>query len=217
MERSHWVKWHDEYGDPNSPLSLRLAEVKRQLRAALDEAPVGPLRLIALCAGRGRDVLDVLEEHPRRSDVAARLVELDSLLASDAAATARERGLAGVVVVLGDASRTDAYEGAVPANIVLVCGVFGNISLDDIAHTVATLPALCAQNAQVIWTRHRRAPDRTGEIRAMFDEHGFSEVAFAAPADYVYCVGTHQLARAPDPFEPGVTMFTFSGDGARPA
>jgi hypothetical protein len=217
VKRSHWVRWHDEYGDPNSPLSARLGEVKRQLRTALDDAPTGSLRVVALCAGRGRDVLDVLEEHPRRRDVAARLVELDPQLANDAATTARERGLSGVEVVVADASITDSYDGAVPAQVVMVCGVFGNISLNDIATTIATLPSLCAPHARVIWTRHRRAPDRTGEIRTMFRDNGFAERAFVAPEEFVYCVGTCELVRSPDAFTRGVAMFTFSGDGAGPA
>lgn len=213
MERSHWVQWHDEYEDPNSPLSARLAEVQRQLRVILDDAPAGRLRLIAFCAGRGRDVLDVLDDHPRGRDVDARLVELDADLANDTARLASERGLVDVDVANADASRTDAYVGAVPADIVMVCGVFGNISLDDIGNTIATLPSLCAPGAQVIWTRHRRSPDWTPTIRSMFRDSGFREVVFTTPRDYVFCVGTQQLDRPPDPFVADVAMFAFSGDG----
>jgi hypothetical protein len=213
VERSHWVQWHDEYDDPDSALSARLAEVQRQLRVILDEAPAGQLRLIAFCAGRGRDVLDVLNDHPRGLDVAARLVELDAELATDAALLASERGLVGVEVVNADASLTDAYVGALPADIVMVCGVFGNISLDDIANTIATLPSLCAPNARVVWTRHRRAPDWTPSVRSMFLDCGFREVTLATPEGYVFCVGTEQLERPPDPFAAGVTMFRFANGG----
>jgi hypothetical protein len=213
VERSHWVQWHDEYEDPSSPLSARLAEVQRQLRVILDEAPTGRIRLIAFCAGRGRDVLDVLSDHPRGRDVVARLVELDTDLANDAALLASERGLVDVDVVNADASRTDAYLGAVPADIVMACGVFGNISLDDIGNTIATLPSLCASSAQVIWTRHRRPPDWTPAIRSMFRGSGFREVVFTMPRDFVFCVGTQQLERPPDPFEARAVMFRFSGDG----
>jgi hypothetical protein len=191
--------------------------VQRQLRNALDDAPEGSLQLISLCAGRGRDVLDVVVDHPRGRDVRARLVELDPKLARDAAAFANDRGLDAVEVIVADASRTSVYEGAVPADIVMVCGVFGNIGLDDIQHTVTTLPSLCARDARVIWTRHRRTPNRTLAIRAMFHKSGFREVAFVAPEHYVFTVGTMQLERPPDPFAPDVAMFVFSGDGAQPA
>lgn len=217
MERSHWQRWHDEYDDPTSPLSARLAEVQRQLRAVLSSAPEGPLQLISICAGRGRDVLDVLNDHPRGRDVRARLVELDPQLAHDAAALASDRGLSNVEVIVDDAARTSVYEGAAPADIVMVCGVFGNISLDDIRCTVSTLASLCASGARVIWTRHRRAPDRTPAIRDMFRENGFREVTFVAPSEYVFTVTTEQLERSPDPFRPDDTMFTFSGNSAQPA
>ena len=46
------------------------------IKQALDEAPAGPLRVISLCAGQGRDLIEVLAEHPRRGDVRARLVEV---------------------------------------------------------------------------------------------------------------------------------------------
>lgn len=51
----------------------------------------------------------------------------------------------------------------------------------------------------------------------MFREQGFFEVDFSAPKEFVYCVGTNEIARAPDPFTPDVVMFSFSGDGAGPA
>ena len=175
------------------------------------------MQLISICAGRGRDVIDVLNDHPRGRDVRARLVELDPELAHDAAVLASDRGLSNVEVIVADAARTSVYEGAVPADIVMVCGVFGNISLDDIQCTVATLASLCASDARVIWTRHRRAPDRTPAIRDMFRGSGFREVTFVAPSEYVFTVATEQLVRSPDPFRPDDTMFAFSGSGAQPA
>ena len=74
----------------------------------------------------------------------------------------------GVEIVTGDASDIDLYEAPVPAELVLVCGVFGNISDADIRHTIGTLPSLCAPDATVIWTRHRRPPDLTTEVREWF-------------------------------------------------
>ena len=42
--------------------------------------------------------------------------------------TAWSAGDADVEVLVADAGRTDSYAGRVPAEVVLVCGVFGNIS-----------------------------------------------------------------------------------------
>ncbi|WP_214406087.1 hypothetical protein, partial [Pseudonocardia lacus] len=70
---SHWTTWHANYDDRDSPLSQRLVEVRRQIGAALDRAAPGPVGLLSLCAGDGRDVLPVLAEHPRGGDVRGRL------------------------------------------------------------------------------------------------------------------------------------------------
>jgi hypothetical protein len=81
------------------------------------------------------------------------LVELDEHNVLLARRAAQDAGLDGVQIVGGDASLTDAYVGAVPADLVLVCGVFGNISAQDIQHTITTLPQLCAADATVIWDK----------------------------------------------------------------
>jgi hypothetical protein len=73
----------------------------------------------------------------------------------------------------------------------------------------------------VIWTRHRRPPDRTPLVREAFAAAGFEEVSFEAPpAPYVLAVGWHRRrpsGPAPVPFDPGAVLFEFVGDGDRPA
>lgn len=144
----------------------------------------------------------------------ALLVELDPTLAARATEGAARLRDAHVTVVHGDASSTSAFATHVPANVALFCGIFGNVSDDDIRTTVMTLPSLLATGSTVIWTRHRLAPDLTGTIRQWFTEAGFTEVAFDTEEGRSYGVGTHVLARPPDPFEPDRTMFTFVGDGS---
>ena len=204
-----WRAWHAPYEDPSSELSRRLALVQGQLRAALDQAPPGPIRLVSVCAGQGHDAIGVLAEHPRRGDVSARLVELDeqNVLAARGAASAA--GLDAVEVVATDASITDAYVGAVPADVILMCGVFGNLASADIAGTIERLVQLCAPNATVIWTRHRRPPDLVPDIRESFERAGLEEVAFGdAPP---FGVGSNRLRVAPSPLRPGVKLFEFIG------
>ena len=175
------------------------------IRTALDALPPGKIRVISMCAGDGRDLLGVLADHPRASDVVGRLVELDS----DLAAAARRAAPPGLEVSCGDASVSDAYAGAVPAEIVLVCGVFGNMSDADVERTARALSSLCARGATVIWTRHRRAPDLTIAIRRWLGESGFEELAFVAPPEFLYSVGMHRLAAAPRPWSAGERWFAF--------
>lgn len=94
----------------------------------------------------------------------ALFVEYDAELASRARRAAQ--GVAARVEVRqGDAAQSDAYVGAVPADLVLLCGIFGNVSDADVRRTIEAAPQLCAPRAEVIWTRHRRDPDLTPSIR----------------------------------------------------
>jgi len=210
-DSSHdWHEWHTAYDQPDGPLARRLAAVQSCIASALSAAPPAPpapIRVVSMCAGEGRDLLGVLERHPRAADVHGRLVELDPELA----ATARTRAPAGIEVLCGDAGMLSSYAGAVPADLVLVCGVFGNVSEDDMLHTVDLLPTLCAPAAHVIWTRHRRPPDATPAVRARFTANGFDELVFHAPEGTLFGVGMHRLARAPRPFSADGRLFEFVG------
>ena len=200
-----WADWHSSYDDPGSPLSRRLAVVRAQLSALLDAQPPGPIRIVSLCAGEGRDVIPVVAAHPRRDDVSARLVELDPRNV----AAARAAAPANVEVVEGDASLLAHVEGAVPAGVVLACGIFGNIGDADIVRTIDHLPMLCAPGAAVIWTRGDRGPvDLRPAIRRWFAERGFEERFFHGEPDS-FGVGVHRLVAEPQPLEPAVKLFTF--------
>jgi hypothetical protein len=211
VARHDWVEWHRDYDDPGSPLSRRGKLVQGHLRAELERAPAGEVRLISLCAGQGRDVIGVLTGHPRRDDVRARLVELDEGNVALARQAAQAAGLHGVEVLQADAGITDACAGAVPAQVVLACGIFGNITGGDIQATVAALPSLCAPGALVLWTRHRLPPDLTPAIRSWFGEAGFREEAFDTSHDGFMSVGAHRLAGEPAALVLGQRLFTFAG------
>jgi hypothetical protein len=109
-----------------------------------------------------------------------------------------------------DAATSDAYEPFVPADIVLACGILGNVSDADIENTVRTLSMLCNRGAAVIWTHHREEPDKTRDIRTWFVDAGFEELAFDAPeSEKLYGIGTARLVGTPVPWRSGHTFFTF--------
>jgi len=164
-----------------------------------------------MCAGQGRDVFGVVPDHPRRDDVSPVLVELDPRNIEVARATAAETGLSRVDVLEGDAAVSDIYAPFVPADIVLACGIFGNISNEDLERTVRNLSMLCRTGASVIWTRHRNEPDMTPRIRGWFTESGFEELSFDAIANETKSgIGTVRLIADPVPFQPGFRFFTFT-------
>jgi hypothetical protein len=201
-----WERWHEGY-DEGSPLHTRLLCVQERIRDLLDRSPGGPIRIVSICAGQGRDLLPVVASHSRRRDVHARLVELDRRNVAAAGEAARAEGLA-VEVVEGDAASLGVYEGAVPADIVLACGVFGNIGDADVERTVAHLPMLCAPGASVVWTRGPSGLDLRPAIRSWFAEYGFVEDFFRAEPDS-WGVGMHRLVAAPRQLDPAVRLFTF--------
>jgi hypothetical protein len=205
-----WAAWHAGYDDPSSPLAARLERVRARLRQAISDAPPGPVRLISLCAGQGRDVFGVLPGHPRRRDVHAVLVESDEHLVAAAGEQAAAAGLRQAEVRQADASQVANFADLLPAGILLLCGIFGNISDSDIRRTVQAAPALCAPGATVIWTRHRRPPDLTPSIRSWFASGGFDEVGFdEIPSSTMAGVGAARLGRAPSVPLPDQPLFTF--------
>jgi hypothetical protein len=201
--------WHDDYSRPGSSLHRRLQVVIELLGRALDAMAPGPVRVVSLCAGQGADVLSVAERHPRGRDLEGRLVELDPRNVAAARARITASGLEGIEVVEADASVSDAYEGAVPADLVVACGIFGNISVEDIERTVRFLPALCAPAAHVLWTRHPREPGVIERIETWLDEAGFERDALVLADDTTYGVGSAHLVGAPAPLPVGVRLFRF--------
>src|ERR1700722_13324105 len=167
MAERDWHDWHVLYDDPESGLSRRLSWVQDRIRVALDEAPPGPVRAISLCAGQGRDLIGVLSGHPRRGDVTGRLGELDPRNTAVARRLAAEAGLGNLEIVTGDASLTSQYADVAPADLVLACGLFGNMTNADIERTSGYYTQLCATAGTVVWTRGRWAggtPDLVPQV-----------------------------------------------------
>jgi hypothetical protein len=205
-----WHQWHDRYDRPDSSLGTRLRTVQERIGRVLDSAGPGELRVVSLCAGQARDLLGVLPQHPRRHDVRARLVELDERNAASARRTANAHGLLAVEVVVGDAALTDQYHGIVPADLVLLCGVLGNITNEDVATTIAYCSQLCAAGATLIWTRHRKPPDLVPQICRWLEAAGFEQL-WLSELDAGFGIGVHRFVEQPHPLASGRRMFTFIG------
>jgi hypothetical protein len=202
--------WHDEYDDPNSPLAERLRIVQRRLGELLTAARPGPIRLISMCAGQGRDVLGVLPNHERRSDVSGALIELDPVNVRTAGESAAVNRLSSLEIVEGDAAVSDVYAPFVPADLILACGILGNVTDADVENTCHTLSMLCSPGAAIIWTRHGRERDLTPHIRGWLVEGGFEELSFDAPdTPKLFGIGTARLVARPLPWLEGHRFFTF--------
>ena len=205
-----WLVWHTGYEAPDSPLALRLGVVRELLDEAVASHDGGSLRVLSLCAGDGRDVLPVLARWQAHKEISGRLVELQSDLAHRARDEAHSVSLQRLEVICGDAAEpTNCTKGAIPADLIVACGIFGNISDAGVQRLVESIQAMCAPGANVVWTRHRRDPDLTPKIREWFASAGFEEHAFRSPGPGSYSVGRHQMVGAPSRITLTDPLFTF--------
>lgn len=202
--------WHRDYDDPGSSLAQRLRVVQQRLGERLSAASSGQIRLVSICAGQGRDVVPVLAQHSRGGEVDAVLLEIDPQNATVARESAAQHRLSDVTVVQADASSSDAYAPYVPADIVLACGVFGNISDADLEGTIRHLSMLCRAGASVIWTRHWKDPLVISRIQQWFAESAFWNLSYdALDNEGRSGVGVALLQGQPLPFKADHHFFTF--------
>lgn len=222
-----YAAWHGGYDQPGSALHLRLLVVQDLIGSALDEAPPGPVRVISMCAGQGRDVIGVARRHRRGRDLAGVLVEADPRNAAAAGAAIAQAGLDGLTVEQADAGDSSVYAGAVPADLLVACGIFGNVTDEDVRRTIGFLPALCAPGAWVFWTRRPRGPQgpkgpkgplgpqgpkgdaKLVAIQDWFAGAGFRPHALIVPPGDLFGVGAARLTAPPPPWRPGEKLFTF--------
>ncbi len=215
---SHWVRWHQAYDDPASMNSRRLEAVVAMLADVFAAAPAGPIRVLSLCSGDGRDLAGALADHPRAGDVTGLLVEADPDLAAGA-----EANLAavapGLAVRCADAGDPASCASHLPADVLLLCGIFGNVAPDDIAATVAAVPTLTSPGAAVLWTRHRRHPDVSPWIRQRFHDAGCPAEAWVSSGPGGFALGLQRVTGAPAaPLPPRLFTFTTTAGqwGSRP-
>jgi hypothetical protein len=207
-----WHDWYEAYGDPQSPLSKRLEVVQSLLAVVLGRGD-GPVRLLNLCSGDGRDTIPVVAASEREVD--ACLVELDPGLADAARHAAGEAGV-DVEVRTGDAGEVATFEDRLPVDVLMLCGIFGNVADADVVRTVAAARLMVAAGGAVIWTRGHHVPEDPTEhtddpaewVRGRFEAMGFEEVAFVKPDDESYRVGVVRQRQVVDQSLPD-RLFSF--------
>ncbi len=208
-----WLEWHDLY-NTEAKLQQRLEIVREYISYSLDASPLGIIRVVSVCAGDGRDLLGTLENHPRAKDVHARLVELNPQLVERGRATIESLGLAKQIEFInGDATNSANYAGAVPADIVIVCGVFGNLADEaELNRLLRNLSFLSKQGAFVLWTRgHSNGIPYSETVRKFLRAAGFEEVNFKLTATGNMGVGIHRYIGENIAAPKEQQLFAFSG------
>ena len=111
----------------------------------------------------------------------------------------------------GDAGLVATFADVLPVDLLLLCGIFGNISTDDIRATVNAVPSMLAAGGAVVWTRGWFGDeDVRPAIRRWFVEAGLREVAYDGDPER-YGVGVAQAdgGGGPDLRPAAVRLFRF--------
>jgi SAM-dependent methyltransferase len=222
VQISDWTDWHDEYDDPDSELASRMRGVRARVIAAVEVCPPGPVTLVSICGGQGREVIGALEHHPRRADLRGRLVELDPTNAEIARRSAHDAHLDGFEVVTGDASLSDSYAGLPPVDVVVVSGVLGHLDDHDQLGLVRFLHQLLRPGGRVVWTffRLRDDPRRDAKLERMrdhFTEQRFDETTMdlLAGDEFGFTVAVSTFEGEREPFRAGERIFSFGSSRRR--
>ena len=144
-----WHAWYGEYDDPDSSLSGRLSVVREELAGVLADRHE-PTSLLSRCAGDGRDTLPVLAA--AAAPVSAVMVEMDPDLAETCRRDAATLGL-DVDVRTDDAGLVATWLDVVPVDVLMLCGVLGNVSDDDARRTITGAALMLQRGGTMIWTR----------------------------------------------------------------
>ena len=181
-----WCEWHEGY-QQSMALQQRLAKVREHIVEALDHADPGPIRILSICAGDGRDVISALRDHPRRHEVVARLLELDPRLVASGRELARDAQLErNVQFDVVDATRSESYDGCIPCQLMLACGVLGNIPIQSSEFIVALASAACATGGRLVWTRLVAANNGTTHVpilQRLLTSAGFEQLRWDVQGD----------------------------------
>jgi hypothetical protein len=139
-------------------------------------------------------VIGVVGSHPRRSDVTAWLVEQNPQSVAAGVCRLADAGLENSVAFLtGDATLYTTYEKIAPADIVLLCGVWGHVPADERTQLVRALACLCKPAGAVIWTRGvAKGMIRLQQIQVHFAGSSWEQVRVSLTPDKNWAIVTHR-------------------------
>ena len=190
-----WSGWPQE-AYQSGHYQQRLQAVQSHLAECIDLVAPGRVRLVSLCAGDGRDVIGVLQTHWRRADVSAVLVENNEESVEAGRRNAVTAGLADhLAFVAGDATDFATYEGRLPCDIALVCGVWGHVPPPERHRLVLGLTSMLKPGGLVVWTRGvGQGTWRFDEIEAHFRRPTWARHRLSVTPDRGWAVATHRYS-----------------------
>jgi hypothetical protein len=124
---------------------------------------------------------------------------------------ARRAGLADAIHFLqADATTFATYCDLTPADVVLLCGVWGHVPPHQRPALVRACQSLCKPSGVVIWTRGvRQGTERFEAIRALFANPLWEEIRAIISPDAKWAVATHRYLGPPTPLPLAGQIFQF--------
>ncbi len=209
-----WTHWYRHY-DVAPSFQARLRIVREQIDAALRQCPAGPVTVVSVCAGDGRDVIGALAGHPRTPDVTAWMLDTHAESLARGRQAAAQAGLERQVRFLdADAARAASYVGIVPADLVLMSGFLGHLPRANISALIEALPMFCKTGGGLIWNRHlvlNGGGEQVPAIRAMLHQAGFQELHFETTDPDGFAVGRARFTGRTIPLDATRILFHFMG------
>src|SRR5262245_55612548 len=176
-----WTNWY-KYYDITPGLQERLRIVREQIATTLTECPSGPITIVSVCAGDGRDIVGALHDHVRRDDVIGWLLDTDAESLARGQAVATAAGLERQLQFLhANAALASSYRGIGRADLLVLSGMLAHLRHGDVARLIGSLPMLCKAGGWVLWSRHlvlHEGHEQMPAIRTHLRQTGFEEVHF---------------------------------------
>jgi Methyltransferase domain len=214
IQAMDWDNWHKLY-ETSEDFRTRLRMVCQQISAVLDRCPDGPIRIISICAGDGRDVLEAVSEHHRCGDVQAFLLDNHAASLERGQRSAEKASMSeNLHFMNADASLASSFTGLGHADLVLISGVLGHLDHADVPRLITKLPMLVKKGGSVIWTRHLKLHDggkQIPSIRKMFLKSHFQETFFGCASPEGFVVVCDRFCGNQTPLDGGQRLFDFIG------
>ena len=208
----NWDHWYQAYADSPS-LQARLRIVCQHLAATLGQCAPGPIRVLSLCAGDGRDLIEVLPHHGRRADVRAWLIDAHPESIARGRRAAAAAGLQGQLQFRqGDAGQARSYADIGRVDVVIISGFLGHLHHEEARRLIASLPMLLEPGGWVIWSRHLVMNDGRGQvptIQALLHQRAFAQAHVDTTAADGFAVGRARFTGAAVPLDTQHVLFRF--------
>lgn len=191
---SAWQTRNSLYNDPTSGLSLKLIHIKNLIKSFLKESD-RDIIVVSLASGQGRDILESVYELQSDKKISIYLIDSDQESLDYAANFCIEKSISNVTLVLGDASLSDLFKKyEIPrADLILMCGIFGRMSLLDIESIIKSSKQLINDGGNIIWTVNNKIYGIFDIINNTFVKNGFLNMEKSLSNDLNFSVSRNQL------------------------